>query len=96
MTTEKKFVYLSPANLKKVYDWALQNEETPLGKAYCELCVGMGGFDEVAIVRQTEAVLPPSKANGQWAVIWEVHGKITQARDSLGRVILAHMKRSKA
>ena len=90
----KKFVGLSDGSLKIVNDWYDEygNAGTPLGQAYENAAVALGGYNRMAVYRQLANSVSLSKASkdsGQLKILAYQH------RDSVGRVILDMIKRSK-
>ena len=92
----KKFVYLGDANLKKILDWCDKNEDDPFAHFYLGACTSVGSFDSYSL----EERLAKSRAK-QVELGWlkeckrvgELKDKAFILRDSIGREILAMIKR---
>jgi hypothetical protein len=87
-----KFVHLSEKSLKTVLDWSTKYDETPLGRAYIGVCCGIADLEINAADEQLKTIYPKGR-NKYFVALRATRELLIQARDTLGREILAYIKR---
>lgn len=96
----KKHVSLSGASLEKVYDWAVANAESPLGRTYLAACAVVDLSNPHGIAAQLDRTRPECNGTATFKKRWhEARAPQEQAfilRDTVGRYILEMLKRQAA
>lgn len=92
---KKPFVYLSTKSLKAVCDWCDANPQHPLSITYYGRCVGLVRTDPDH-AGDVASALADLESN-EWAKVFRAvrDSQLVayQARDMIGRMVLAHIKR---
>ena len=86
----KKYVALSGANLRKVWDWADREDEL-IAEHYMNVCYAIGTIDHNNPF-EVQPDIQKSKEDGDWQLHFTALSALYEYRDNLGRLILKKMK----
>ena len=88
----KKFVHLSSKSAGIVYQWAEINSNNPLSKTYMDACCVLGGIDRKGNHDELQKYWRPGN-HDYIKFNTDLTDKAYILRDTIGRVILEHIKR---